>query len=126
MDLCIDPIDKKGSNSKWCSFFYNDDDRRIGTVARASLRVAGVDLAKLNSLQGVLSAFEQRAAMQFERFSLENYVQTDLAWGLLLIALAREDEGVRRLGRYCERSGVSRDDALLAKARAAARNIATN
>lgn len=116
-DLTIDPIDISGSIPDWCSFFHNDDDLRIRKVARVSLEAAKADWAKLSSLHDIVACFESRSKMTFERFSLENYTQTHLAWGLALIALGRHDEGQRHLDAYLEQTNIAADDAILAKAR---------
>lgn len=119
-DLTIDPIDVSGSIPDWCSFFHNDDDRRIQKVARVSLEAAKADWAKLNSLSEIVACFESRSQMTFERFSLENYTQTHLAWGLALIALGRAAEGQKHLEDYAERTGIAPDHPILAKATAIA------
>jgi hypothetical protein len=62
--------------------------------------------------------------MQFQRFSLENYVQTDLAWGLVLVALGQTDRGQRQLDAFCEQFAVAPETAILAKAKAEAAAIA--
>ncbi len=54
--------------------------------------------------------------MQFRRFSLQNYAQTDLAWGLLLLATGKAEEGYRRLANFCESFEIDRSTAILQKA----------
>lgn len=80
-DLNIDPIDLAGSIPEWCSIYGNDEDRWIGKAARASLEAAKADWAKLSSLREIVECFETRSRMTFKRFSLENYLQTHIAWG---------------------------------------------
>lgn len=123
-DLTIDPIDISGSIPVWCSFVHNDDDRRIQKVARVSLEAAKADWAKLSSLNNIVACFESRSKMTFERFSLENYTQTHLAWGLALIALGRHDEGQRHLNAYVEQTHIAPDSVILVKAKRLAEEMA--
>jgi hypothetical protein len=60
--------------------------------------------------------FHQRSNVQFRRFSLENYVQTHLAWGLCLLALGKRKEGEHHLEKYCAQFGVDRNDRVLRQA----------
>lgn len=123
-DLCIDPIDMSGSIPRWCSFDNNEDDRRIGKVALASLEAAKADWSKLTTLKEVAKCFERRSKMDFRRFSPENYVQTEIAWGLILIALGERESGQCRLDAFCERFEIAPDNAILIKAKNLAGSIA--
>ena len=76
------------------------------------------------SVENVISLFDERARMSFERFSLENYTQTHLAWGLALIAVGKQVEGESHILEFCERFGVEWSDPLLLKAEAAASGYA--
>ncbi len=67
--------------------------------------------------------FEERSRLKFRRFGLTNYVQTDLAWGLLHLAIGETDAGAERLARFCERFGVRTDDATLSKAKVEAARL---
>ncbi|MFI0847213.1 hypothetical protein [Mesorhizobium sp. IMUNJ 23232] len=123
-DLCIDPIDMSGSIPRWCSFDNNEGDRRIGKVALAVHKAAKADWSKLNTLKDVADCFENRSKMDFQRFSLDNYVQTDIAWGLILIALGEREKGEHRLSAFCEKFEIAPDNVILAKARSLAISIA--
>lgn len=124
-DLCIDPIDLSGRIPSWCSFYSNDRDDRVAHAALKVLDAARQDWSGITSLNDVADSFERRSKMEFRRFSLENYVQTDLAWGLVLIAIREADRGQNHLDAYCDRFAVARDDAVLTKARNEAATIAT-
>jgi hypothetical protein len=123
-DLTIDPIDLEGTIPVWCSFMHNEGDRRIQKVARASLEAAKADWATLSSLVDIVACFERRSKLTFQRFSLENYSQTHLAWGLVLVALGRSEEGERHLASYVEQIDIASDNLILLKAKRLAEAIA--
>ena len=123
-DLCLDPIDSSGRIPSWCSFYSNDRAHHVERAATAAVKAARSDWSKITALKDVADTFERRAKMQFQRFSLENYVQTDLAWGLVLVALGQADQGQRHLDAFCEQFAIAPETAILAKARAEAAAIA--
>ncbi|RWB66785.1 MAG: hypothetical protein EOQ50_31960 [Mesorhizobium sp.] len=123
-DLCIDPIDLSGQIPDWCSFYSNDRDYHVKRAASAAVRAARLDWSKITTLSDVADTFERRSRMVFKRFSLENYVQTDLAWGLVLIALGRTDEGNRHLDAFCRQFAIAPEAAILTKAKREAAAIA--
>jgi hypothetical protein len=102
-DLCIDPIDEYRGPPDWCScsrpIWPGEavNIARIAVAVKESTRVAKLDLRRVTSISDVVALFQERAAMRFQRFSLENYTQTDLAWGLSLIAIGEAPEGKRHL-----------------------------
>jgi hypothetical protein len=59
----------------------------LASAAQESTRFAKLDFGRVNSIFDIVTIFRERAAMRFRRFSLENYFQTHLAWGLSLIAV---------------------------------------
>jgi hypothetical protein len=124
-DLCLDPVDSSGRIPGWCSFYSNDRDHHVERAAKAAVKAARLDWSKITALKHVADTFERRSKMQFRRFSLENYVQTDLAWGLVLVALGQADRGQHHLDAFCEQFAVAPDTAILAKAKADAAAIAT-
>ena len=63
--------------------------------------------------------------MRFQRFSLENYVQTHLAWGLALVATGKAADGETHIKLHCERFGIDRDAPLLRRAETEAARYAT-
>jgi hypothetical protein len=123
LDLCIDPIDVSGSIPDWCSFQESDRPSRIRQVALASLDAAKADWSSLKSLSDIAECFESRSRMQFQRFSLQNYVQSDLAWGLVHVALGNLQQGERHLHSFCENFDVAPDDPVLMKARTEAASV---
>lgn len=124
-DLCIDPIDTSGHIEGWCSFYWNDHPRYVERAAVQGLKAARRDWSAIRTLKDVPGAFEKRSKITFRRFSLENYVQTDLAWGLALVAVGETDPGQRRLDRFCETFSIARDDPILTSAKHAATTIAS-
>jgi hypothetical protein len=122
-DLCIDPIDVEGDVPNWCSFGQGDSRRHLDDVAQRVRNASSEDFSKTMSLGDVRRAFEERSQMGFRRFSLDNYVQTDLAWGLLELATANAQMGSTRLSKFCERFGVDPACAVMTKAKAQATRL---
>jgi hypothetical protein len=129
-DLCVDPIDQAGKvpDSWYVSRFIfpsksYDWSKFTRTVKNATL-AAQPDLSRVKSISDIIAIFNERSAMKFRRFSLENYVQTHLAWGLCLMAVGEAEEGERHLEKYCARFSVDRADPKLCDAEREARKIA--
>ncbi|HLY54644.1 MAG TPA: hypothetical protein VKS60_03755 [Stellaceae bacterium] len=125
LDLCIDPIDDGENVPRWCSFVYlpgifEPTPTEVTEAARLSLCAAMKDFDRVHSIEDIVAIFEERAAKQFRRFSLENYIQTHIAWGLALVAVGRADEGRIHINAFCDRFEIARDDRLLRRAEAAA------
>lgn len=120
-DVPLDPIDDAGIVPRWCSLAATDSARRVAAVARDAWTKASQDFSGVVTIADLLELMRVRAAMTFRRFGTHNYVQTDLARGLLQIAVGDIDEGMTRLSMFCERFDVRHDDAVLAKAIAHAR-----
>ena len=124
-DLCIDPIDQAERVPAWCSFVHSPvvEEARPQDViwaAKNAAYEAQNDFGRVNSVADLIGIFRERASMSFRRFSLENYVQTHIAWGLALIAIGEAEEGEVHLGRFCERYGIDRNERLIKKAEAEA------
>lgn len=120
-DLCIDPIDEFGGVPAWCSISLDPVSAkpsrdRVKNVAANTSIAALRDFGRVTSVQNVVALFGERSKMRYRRFSLKNYVQTDIAWGLALIAIGRSEEGEVRLRAYREHFRVRSDDPLLRKA----------
>ena len=129
-DLCIDPIDQVGQvpDSWYVSRFIfplkaYDWSKFTRTIKNATL-VAQPDFNRIKSISDIVAIFNERSAMKFRRFSLENYVQTHLAWGLCLMAVGEAEEGERHLEKYCTRFSVDRANPKLRDAECEARRIA--
>lgn len=123
-DLCIDPADAEGSPPAWCGFASDDSPRRVSKITRSVKEAASSDFAPIRTASDLLRLFERRSRMSFRRFGLDNYVQTDLAWGLLQVATGEPEAGSERLARFCERFEVDAGAAILTKARAEAAQFA--
>jgi hypothetical protein len=129
-DLCVDPIDQAGKvpDSWHVSRFifplksYNWS-KFTRTVKNATL-VAQPDLSRVKSISDIVAIFNERSAMKFRRFSLENYIQTHLAWGLCLMAIGESEEGERHLEKYCDSFSVDRTDRIIREAEKEAKRIA--
>src|SRR6266567_949988 len=119
-DLSIDPIDEAGEVPDWCSVVYlplvkaatPTDILRVGTAAASAARR---DFDRVGSVSDLISIFSERASMSFRRFSLENYTQTHLAWGLALIALGESAAGEAHLKRFCDQFGLDHWHRLIQK-----------
>ena len=122
-DLCIDPLDAEGTVPHWCAFARDDSPRHVMKVARAVNDATSTDFAPIRTADDLLHLFERRSRMVFRRFGLENYVQTDLAWGLLQLAAGDVEAGSDRLTRFCERFEVDSGAAILAKAKVQAARL---
>lgn len=123
-DLCIDPIDVSGNVPGWCSFAGADDGSYVAKVGKGAFDAAITDLDRVVTLRDLADEFAARSTMQFRRFSLENYVQTDLAWGLALVATGQDEAGQDRLDAFCENFDQPRDLPALKKAEDEARRMA--
>ncbi|ESX78832.1 hypothetical protein NKJ73_00435 [Mesorhizobium sp. M0074] len=123
-DLCIDPIDSSGRIPNWCSFYSSDSSYQVERAALAALNAAQQDWSRITALKDVAASFERRSKMKFRRFSLENYVQTDLAWGLALVAVGDAGRGQHHIDAFCEQFAVAPETTILAKARREAGAIA--
>ncbi len=120
-DLIVDPIDPEGEVPDWCSFahfpgFQEVTQAKMDQVAAASIRAAERDYVRIQTIQDFVSLFEERSKRHFPQFSLDNYIQTDLAWGLALHALGRAAEGNDHLDRFAQRLDAARDHPALARA----------
>jgi hypothetical protein len=96
-DLCIDPIDELGQVPPWCSFVQFTKAEEIETaalirIAASASHAARRDFDRVRSINDVVAIFSERASISFRRFSLRNYVQTHLAWGLGLIAVGESEQ----------------------------------
>jgi len=125
-DLCIDPVDAEGIVPAWCSFGGDDGVGRVRKIALAARDSAARDFTAIGATRDLLDLFEKRSKMSFRRFSLENYVQTDLAWGLLQVATGNLEAGSDRLSRFCERFEVDPAAAILAAAKLEAHDLAAS
>lgn len=76
-----------------------------------------------STINDLLDLFRRRSEMTFRRFGPDNYVQTDLAWGLLQLAAGETAEGSERLSQFCERFEIDPNTAILTKARTEALQI---
>jgi hypothetical protein len=127
-DLCIDPIDEYGAPPDWCSFSRSTlprEGRMMALAVSAATQAAKLDFSRANSILDVVAMFGERAATRFQRFSLENYTQTHLAWGLSLIAVDDLTEGERHLELFCARFSIDPHDRMIRQAIFAAQNAAT-
>jgi hypothetical protein len=129
-DLSIDPIESEGRPREWCSvrrFIYPakqyDWDKLVRTV-KDTAKGARPDFNRVNSIEDIVAIFRERSTMKFKRFSLENYVQTHIAWGLSLIAIGEPDEGEKHLQTPCAIFSIDRNDRILRQAEQTAIGLA--
>ncbi|PSJ36511.1 hypothetical protein C7I55_25915 [Sphingomonas deserti] len=86
---------------------------RIGPCSRSSSTQLKSSFCQLHAGYGAIA-----------RFSLENCIQTDLAWGLALLSIGKRREGEDRLEWFCANFDVKRDMPTLVKAEAEAKPLA--
>lgn len=116
-DLCIDPIDLEGQPPSWCAFTADVRADQLEKIVRAVREQASRDLARVKSPHDLLDLFQDRARLRFRRFALGDYVQTDLAWGLLQLATGDVEGGNPRIAAFCEQFGVDPAASILVEAR---------
>lgn len=88
-------------------------------AARAS-KLALTQLESIMSLEEVVRRFEQWASMMPCGLGAENFVQTDLAWGLSQLACGKRESGERLLDIACKKLELEATDRVLLLAKAAA------
>ena len=121
-DLCIDPIDLGRDHRDWphlSRFIWpakTYDWDNVTRIVRNAARAARPDFNRVNSIEDILAIFCERSTMKFTRFSLENYIQTHIAWGLSLTAVGELSEAEKHLQIYCSRFSIDRDDRVLRQA----------
>jgi hypothetical protein len=120
-DLCIDPVDELGSPPDWCSVKCSSESlasegRELLCLATKSADAAHRDFSRVTSVHDLMAVFQERARMSFRRFSLENYKQTHLAWGLGLVGAGKPEEGRAHIALFCERYEVDPNDSVLRRA----------
>jgi hypothetical protein len=123
-DLTIDPVDEVGLVPQWCSFDTASDPAQIARVVDDASEAAMRDFAPVLNRADLLTLFEERSKISSQRFSLANYIQTDIAWGLLLISRGREQEGHGMLAKFCEAFDIKPTNPVLLKACAEAVELA--
>ena len=97
---------------------------KVPRTVKGTVRAARLDFNRVKSIHDIIEIFRERSMMKFRRFSLENYVQTHIAWGLGLIAIGQAQEGEIHLQKYCTSFSIDRNDRILRAAEAAARMLA--
>jgi hypothetical protein len=120
-DLCIDPIDEIGTVPVWCSFVHIPKVKEAETtaltrVAASASTAARRDFDRVQSISDIVAIFRGRTSISFQRFSLENYVQTHLAWGLGLIAVGESEQGEAHLKKFCNQQDLDRELPSIRKA----------
>jgi len=121
-DLSIDPIDSEGRPGEWhsvCRFIYpakKYDWGKLVRIVKDTAKGARPDFNRVNSIEDIVTIFRERSTMKFKRFSLDNYVQTHIAWGLALIAIGAPEEGEKHLQTYCAIFSIDRNDRILRQA----------
>ncbi|MCX5512440.1 hypothetical protein [Kaistia algarum] len=86
-------------------------------MARAVRKLASRDLARISTLHDLRELFEQRATMKFQRFDLTNYVQTDIAWGMLQLATGDREGSESRIAAFCHEHGIDPATPILVAAK---------
>jgi hypothetical protein len=114
IDLPIDPIDESGRIEPWHSVEVDENDQEVlSKVVAGTWERAASDFARVKSLSNLTDLFERRAAMKFRRFSLANYITTDLCWGLALHGIGQTAAAGHKVAAFCGRFGVAPNDRIL-------------
>jgi hypothetical protein len=123
-DLCIDPIDDLGRVPDWCSFGLTSSDQHRSKIGNAVANAAVMDFESVASLNDLCTVFQTRSDKTFSRFSLANYTQTDLAWGLALLACGHEAQGRQHIDKFCNDFSIDPEIGIIQKSSAEARSVA--
>ncbi len=104
-DLCINPIDISGDVPSWCSFTTSASRAiRSSRCGRFLIDAAFKDWPLVHSRRNLVELFQSSdPEWNFGDLALDNYVQTHLAWGLVLLSLGDGVEGERHIAEFCER-----------------------
>lgn len=126
LDLRIDPLDQEPGPVEWCSFSRFIFPRKTYDWSKATraavngAKAAQLDFKRIRSITDIVEMFREQSVRKVYRLSLENYIQTHIAWGLCLISLGKRDEAEDHLQKYCVGFSVDRNDRILRAAEQAA------
>jgi hypothetical protein len=116
-DLCIDPIDETGTvlqGNSLCPLHQNSiDPQQLRLITCNCIERACADFQSIAALSDLISLYEKRSRVRFRRFGLHNYIQTELAWGLSLIAIGNRPDGELHIKTFCEKFSVNAADQIL-------------
>jgi hypothetical protein len=107
LDVTIDPVDASGIVQEWHAFPRSESDKKINDVAVAVFDKASQEWPEMLTFEGLAATMECRAKAKFSRFSPDYYIQTNLARGLVLIAIGKIDQGEEHLLKFCSDFGIA-------------------
>jgi hypothetical protein len=128
-DLRFDPIDQEPGRVEWCRFsrfilpYKIYDWSKVTRAVVNGAKAARSDFKRVRSVRDIVETFREKSVMKFYRFSLENYIQTHIAWGLCLISIGERDEAEDHLQKFCLQFSVDRNDRILRAAEDTARTL---
>jgi len=112
-DLWIDPTDGPDELSARCMFLNLPGQREptlheIEHCTRQTVPRALDEFERIHGMADLERLFAERERLPSRRFNFDDFPQSRLAWGLLLIALGRHREGEEQLQRFCRQTGFDR------------------
>jgi hypothetical protein len=117
IDLALDPIDESGDVEAWHSIARSESNRKVAErVVETCWTRALPELEAVATIEQLVALFGRRSGMRFQRFSLSNYVATDICWGLALHALGEAGRAEDHLQNFRTDYGITQEDRLLNKA----------
>lgn len=134
-DLCIRTIDDPRFKSMFSASPENYSFTHIPAyktptlnqllkIASCTSELARRDFERVNSVDDIVGMFEERSQMDIQGWPLSMYVQTDIAWGLALVATGDSKRGEEHITKFCDQFRLRRDDPVLLRAEQLALNLA--
>lgn len=129
LDLRFDPMDQEPGRVEWCRFSRfifppkpYDWDKVTRAVVHGT-KAALLDFMRIQSITDIVQTFGEQSVRKVYRLSLENYIQTHIAWGLCLISLGKQEEAEDHLQKFCVEFSIDRNDRILRAAESAAKAL---
>lgn len=125
-DLWIDPTDGPEELSAQCAFLNLPGQQEptlheIEHCIEQTVPRALADFERVTDMTALERLFAEREQLPSHRFNFDDFPQSRLAWGLLLMALGRQREGEEKLAQFCRQVDCDRE--VLAPAVQAARDL---
>lgn len=130
LDVSIDPVLTEDSRDWSCiscfiyprkTYDWDKTERNIKSCVAA----AKPDFSRVKTISNVVAVFQERSVMKYRGLTLENFIQTHIAWGLCLIAVGDAAEAEKHLDKFCTRFSIDRNDHILREAERQAHKIYT-
>jgi hypothetical protein len=121
-DLVIEPLDQGSEEFVFHHLPGYDEVERttIQRIAQASIQRALSDFDAVKGIEDIPRMFTKVSMLPAKRFSLDNYTQAHLAWGITLLRLGEVDKGHALVARACALHRIDGAHPILARAMAPA------